>query len=184
MRRLLAPLAVVLLLAVVGLALGVEVKLPPRARAKVALIVDELGDAIFGAKPGRVEVTNFPTGGGTLLTLAQDLPLAPGASTELVADVSAYSVVSLLATTGNVASAGFLTFNFLAAAGNLSDPTIAKGTQHQCILTSAGMFSCAAGGDPSRPLGLPVGGTHLGVSVMNNAQSQQAAAVTVKVWAR
>jgi hypothetical protein len=43
------------------LAWALEVKIPPRITAKANLVVDEAGNALFGATPGKVEMVNCPT---------------------------------------------------------------------------------------------------------------------------
>jgi hypothetical protein len=42
------------------LAWALEVRIPPRITAKANPVVDEMGNALFGAMPGKVEVTNLP----------------------------------------------------------------------------------------------------------------------------
>jgi hypothetical protein len=43
---------------------ALEVKIPPRITAKANLVVDELGNVLFGATPAKIEVTNFPPSAG------------------------------------------------------------------------------------------------------------------------
>jgi hypothetical protein len=43
------------------LAWALEVKIPPRITAKANVVVDEVGTALFGATPGKVQVVNLPS---------------------------------------------------------------------------------------------------------------------------
>jgi hypothetical protein len=49
------------IVATATLAWALEVKIPPRITAKANLVVDETGNALFGATPGKVMVMNLPT---------------------------------------------------------------------------------------------------------------------------
>ena len=52
---------------------------PTRTSVNLVAVVDELGNVLFGTKPGRVEVTNFPSSGGSeqVVTLLNAVTLAP-----------------------------------------------------------------------------------------------------------
>lgn len=57
---------------------AIDVTFPLRAKARVTVLVNELGQVLFGDTPGRVEVTNFPAGANaatSLVTLADALPV-------------------------------------------------------------------------------------------------------------
>ena len=56
---------------------------PTRTSVNLVAVVDELGNVLFGTKPGRVEVTNFPPSGGSeqVVTLLDAVTLAPTACT-------------------------------------------------------------------------------------------------------
>lgn len=41
-------------------AFALDVSFPPRSKAQARIIVDELGNILFGAMPAKVEVTNWP----------------------------------------------------------------------------------------------------------------------------
>jgi hypothetical protein len=59
MRRLAVLVTVIGLLA--SAAAAVTVTLPLKTRAKATVVVDELGQVLFGSAPGKVEVTNMPS---------------------------------------------------------------------------------------------------------------------------
>ena len=58
-QRVLFVLGVLALIGI-GAAYGVEVALPSRARAKATVVVDSLGQVLFGSTPARVELVNLP----------------------------------------------------------------------------------------------------------------------------
>jgi hypothetical protein len=63
MMRNLRNLAVGFSLGIVAtatVAWALEVKIPPKLTARANLVVDEVGNALFGATPGNVAVTNLP----------------------------------------------------------------------------------------------------------------------------
>jgi len=55
-------------LAAATAAWALEVTFPTRSKAQARVIVDELGNVLFGAMPAKVEVTNLPSGCGTVET--------------------------------------------------------------------------------------------------------------------
>jgi hypothetical protein len=61
----LALLTFVAILGAVTSALALQVKLPKTLTAKATVVADELGNVLFGTIPGKVEVTNFPSGQGS-----------------------------------------------------------------------------------------------------------------------
>src|SRR5436305_1108221 len=79
------------MLIVVGLGLGslvatvraVEVTVPERARARATVLVDEVGNVLFGSRAGKVEVTNLPQGGGGTVFTVLGATTCPMASTLL-----------------------------------------------------------------------------------------------------
>jgi len=56
---------------------------PTRTSVNLMAVVDELGNVLFGARPGRVEVTNFPSSGGSeqVVTLLDAVALPPAEPT-------------------------------------------------------------------------------------------------------
>ena len=61
MRRIIVILiAIGAVLSATAFALTVQVTFPARTKAKIGAVVDEMGNVLFGATPGKVEVTNFP----------------------------------------------------------------------------------------------------------------------------
>ena len=61
---------------------------PTRTIVNLVAVVDELGNVLFGSKPGRVEVTNFPSQPGSGEIFDFTIPFAnPGAGSFVVATV-------------------------------------------------------------------------------------------------
>jgi hypothetical protein len=133
------------------------VNFPHRLRVGAAVIVDELGNVLFGSTPGKVEVTNFPATQTVTVTVATPqlttlLDHVQGNSSGAVPfgpiPVDQFRELAFLGAISGSTSSLSIQFAFLAQSAGFAQPDVPSIEANGCTLNAGGGTGQTCGAIP------------------------------------